>query len=59
MRSLWEAFLAFHQNAWCYLAYAVIHNWWFILLAAGAIVSIALYLKEELDVTISEEQQVL
>ena len=59
MRSLWEAFLAFHQNAWCYLAYAVIHNWWFILLAAGAIVSIALYLKEELDITISDEQQVL
>ncbi len=59
MRELWETFLIFHQNAWSYLIYAVIHNWWFILLAAGAIVSIVLFLKEEMDVTINEEQQAL
>lgn len=59
MKTLWETFLTFHQNAWSYLIYSVMHNWWFILLAAGAIISIVLFLKEELDVTISEEQQVL
>ena len=59
MSSIWEAFIASHKNAWSYLAYAIIHNWWFVLMAAGAIISIALFLKEELDVTISEEQQVL
>ena len=59
MSGFWNTFLIFHQNAWSYLAYAVIHNWWFLLLAAGAIVSIVLYLKEEMDVTVTEEQQVL
>lgn len=59
MSEIWEAFLAFHQNAWNYFIYAVIHNWWFILLAAGGIISIVLYFKEEMDVTVSEEQQVL
>lgn len=59
MSSLWQAFISFHHNAWCYLVYAVMHNWWFILLAVGTLVSIILYLKEEMDVTVSEEQQVL
>ena len=59
MREVWEAFSAFHQNAWGSLVYAVINNWWFVLLAAGAILSVILYLKEELSVTIQEEQQAL
>lgn len=59
MREVWEAFSAFHQNAWGSLVYAVINNWWFVLLAAGAIISVILYLEEELSVTIQEEQQAL
>ena len=56
---IWNSFIIFHQNAWAHIIYAIMHNWWYLLLAAGVIVSIILYLKEEMDVTISEEQQVL
>lgn len=59
MREVWGIFSAFHQNGWSSLVYAVINNWWFVLLAAGAIISVILYLKEELSVTIQEEQQAL
>ena len=59
MKGIFESLRAFNINAFSYLAYAVTTNLWFILLAAGALVSILLYLREEISVTVRDEQQVL
>ena len=59
MKEILEALAAFHQNGLSYLLYTVMNNWWFLLLATGAIVSIALYVHEEMTVTIHDEQQAL
>jgi hypothetical protein len=59
MKEILESLSAFNQNTFSYLAYAVTSNLWFILLAAGALVSIVLYLKEEIEVTVRDEQQAL
>lgn len=59
MKYILKSLEAFNTNAFSYLAYAVTSNLWFVLLAAGALVSILLYLKEEISVTVRDEQQVL
>lgn len=59
MQELWDAFLAFNQNAFSCLVYAVSHNLWYIVIAACAIICCVMYLREELNVTVHEEQQVI
>ena len=59
MKGILEALAAFHQNGWNYLLYTVMNNWWFLLLAARTIISIILYLREEIAVTVHDEQQAL
>ena len=59
MKGIIESLKAFNINAFSYLAYAVTTNLWFILLAAGALISVILYLREEISVTVRDEQQVL
>ena len=59
MKYILESLKAFNVNAFNYLAYTVTTNWWFLLLAAGALLSIILYLREEISVTVRDEQQVL
>jgi len=59
MNAIWDAFLAFNQNALAYLAYTVSNNLWYLLIAAGAAVSIILYLREEIVTTVRDEQQAL
>ena len=59
MKEILKSLEAFNTNAFSYLAYTVTSNLWFVLLAAGALISILLYLKEEISVTVRDEQQVL
>ena len=59
MKSLWDAFAAFNQNALMYLSYTISSNLWYILIAAGCAACIFLYLKEEIVVTVRDEQQAL
>ena len=59
MKGIIDALVAFHQNGLSYLLYTVMNNWWFLLLAFGAIVSIILYVHEEMAVTVHDEQQAL
>ncbi len=56
---LWESFVTFNTNGINYLLYTLMHNWWFILLSAGAISSIVIALREEIEKTVTEEQQIL
>lgn len=59
MESLWLSFLAFNQNAASYLAYAISNNLWYLLIAVGVAACIFLHLKEEIMVTVHEEQRAL
>lgn len=57
--NFWYSFVTFHVNAAANIAYALSMNGWFLLIAAAAIASVVMYLKEEVDITVHEEQQVL
>ena len=59
MDKLMESFVAFNQNAASHLAYAISTNMWYLLLIVCCVTCIALYLKEEIAVTVREEQQAL
>ena len=59
MDKIFESFAAFNENAAAYLVYAISNNLWYLLIIASAITCIALYLKEEIVVTVREEQQAL
>lgn len=59
MAAIWNAFIAFNKNGAAYLTYTISNNIWYLLLAASAVTCILLYLKEEIDVTVREEQQAI
>lgn len=59
MSTLWAAFSAFNVNGASYLMYNIGNNLWYLLIAASAVACIVMYLKEELDVTVREEQQAI
>lgn len=59
MKSLLDSFLAFNENALAYLAYVISSNLWYLLIIASAIACIVISLKEEVIVTVREEQQIL
>lgn len=56
---LFESFKAFNINAFNHIAYTVKENWWLVLLAAAAVLSMVLYLKDESATHVVEEQQIL
>ena len=58
-QELWTSFCAFNMNGINSLAYILMSNWWFLLIVLGAISTATLYLKEEIDVTVVEEQNIL
>lgn len=59
MTEIVDAFYAFNVNGFSNLVYIMITNWWFLLIAIGAIASVVLYLHEEISVTVHDEQKVL
>lgn len=59
MQELFDAFIAFNVNACSYLLYALKTNWWLLLIAIGAVGSIVIALKEEIENTVTEEQRIL
>ena len=59
LHNLWYSFVTFNINAAATLAYVFTTNGWFLLIAAAAIASVVMYLKNEVDISVHEEQQVL
>lgn len=59
MSALWDAFVAFNCNAASYLWYTLSNNFWYLLIGASVVTCIILYLKEEIIVTVREEQQAI
>lgn len=53
------SFEAFNKNAVYSLIYIMQHNAWFILIAIAALGSIVMMLKEELDYSVHEEQNII
>ena len=54
-----ESFIAFNQNAVSNFLYVLSANSYFILLLVGVIGTIALYLKEDVDTAVYEEQNMI
>ena len=54
-----EAFKAFNVNSVSNLAYVLMSNWAFALIAVAAVAAAVLALKDEVEMTVREEQQVL
>lgn len=52
-------FIAFNINAISYFVYMLVTNVWFLLLGVGAAGTIILRLKEEIDTSVREEQNIL
>lgn len=59
MADLWDAFLAFNQNSFSHIIYALSNSLWFVLIILAAVVSIVLMIKDKVTVTVREEQQVI
>lgn len=58
-QQLADSFVAFNENAIYSLIYIMQKNVWFIVIAAAAVVSLILMLKEELDYSVNEEQNII
>ena len=54
-----DSFLAFHLNAISNFIYMISSNLWFLLLLFGVLGTIILLLKEEVDTSIREEQNII
>lgn len=59
MSAIWDAFVAFNINGAAYLYYTISNNIWYLLIGASVVACIVLYLKDEIDVTVREEQQAI
>jgi hypothetical protein len=59
MSAIWDAFVAFNSNAAAYLYYTLSNNFWYLLIGASVVTCNVLYLKEEIVVTVREEQQAI
>ena len=58
-QQLAESFQAFNQNAMNSLTYIMQQNIWFVLIALSAVASIIMMLREELDYSVNEEQNIM
>lgn len=56
---LLQSFITFNINAASNLAYIVSTNGWLLLIAAGAIASVIMYMKDEVETSVHEEQAIL
>ena len=56
---LFRSFLAFNINGINYFIYMLTSNFWLFLIVIGMAGTIALLLKEEVDTSIREEQNII
>ncbi len=59
LSSLPESFSAFNQNALSSLLYIMQQNLWFVLIALSAVASTIMLLKQEMNYSTSEEQNII
>jgi len=56
---MWQSFRAFNINAINNFIYIITSNLWFFLIIIGVIGTIILLLKEEVDISVKEEQNII
>lgn len=56
---MWESFKAFNINGINNFLYIITSNFWFFLIIIGVIGTIILLLKEEIDTSVREEQNII
>lgn len=54
-----DAFLAFNANAASYLGYTFVNNAWYFVMVLAAAVMTVFSVKNAIDITIPEEQNIL
>lgn len=57
--SMWESFRAFNINATNNFLYMLTSNFWFLFLLVGVIGTIILLLKEQIDTSARDEQNII
>ena len=57
--SLWHSFAAINSNALSSLLYIMQQNIWFVLIALSAVASTVMLLKQEMNYSTSEEQNII
>ena len=57
--SFWNSFAAFNSNAMSSLLYIMQQNLWFVLIALSAVASTVMLLKQEMNYSTSEEQNII
>lgn len=56
---MWKSFVAFNINGINNILYILFSNFWFFLIIIGVIGTIILLLKEEIDTSVREEQNII
>ena len=56
---MWESFRAFNINATNNFLYMLTSNFWFLFLLVGVIGTIILLLKEQIDTSARDEQNII
>lgn len=59
MSSMLDSFIAFNQNALNSLLYIMQQNIWFVVIALCAVSSTAMLLRQEMNYSVSEEQNII
>ena len=57
--SMLQSFIAFHVNGVSNIIYLITHNFWIFLIIFGLFGTILLNLKEEVDMSHNEEQNII
>ncbi|MCR5293502.1 MAG: hypothetical protein K6E28_11580 [Eubacterium sp.] len=56
---MWESFWAFNRNAANNFIYMLTSNFWFLFLLAAVVGTVVLQLKEQIDNSVREEQNII
>lgn len=59
INQLGQSFAAFNRNAMTSLIYIMTQNFWIVLIAAAAIVTMIMMMKDELDYTVNEVHNII
>lgn len=59
MGNLLDSFLAFHINGWNNLLYIMTSNGWFFLIGFGVVAIVLMSMKQVIDHTVRERQNII
>ena len=57
-QELWEAIVAFNQNGVSHIAYMFTQNWWFLVIAVSAILTMTMQVLSEIEGSTTERHDI-